>query len=54
MNRNMTEPVAALWQAFIDGDLTPAQAVELEQSLQADSTLAALAAEYYIEHRLLS
>ena len=54
MNRVMNEEFSTLWQAFIDGDLTPTQAVELERCLQDDSQIAALAAEYYVEHRLLS
>lgn len=45
---------AELWQAFIDGDLDDAQVAELERRLRADPTLAALAGDRYVEHRLLS
>ncbi len=45
---------AALWQAFLDGELDYAQVMELERCLRADPALAALAGERYVEHRLLS
>ena len=44
---------AALWQAFLDGGLEPAQAGDLERLLREDPAAAALAGELYVEHRLL-
>jgi hypothetical protein len=54
MNDAMDPQFAALWQSFIDGELDDAQVLELERCLRADPTLAALAGERYVEHRLLS
>jgi hypothetical protein len=44
---------AALWQAFLDGGLEPAQAEALERLLREDAATAAHAADLYVEHRLI-
>ncbi len=44
---------AALWQAFLDGGLEPAQAEALERLLREDPAAAAHAGDLYVEHRLL-
>jgi hypothetical protein len=50
----MDDGFAELWQAFLDGGLDDAQMAALEERLRADPALAAVAAERYVEHRLLT
>lgn len=50
----MDDSFAELWQAFLDGGLDDVQMAALEKRLCADPALAALAAERYVEHRLLT
>src|ERR1043165_5521577 len=54
MSGALDDGVAELWQAFLDGGLDDAQMAALEARLSADPALAALAAERYVEHRLLT
>lgn len=54
MSKPMDDGFAELWQAFLDGGLDDAQMAALEERLRADPALAAVAAERYVEHRLLT